>query len=165
MSADNLTRHDVTRNAVMAHAALLAAHYTNDERRHIMAQEELDRLAKIDFSATNAEANFVDSLLQEGIEIARRSYPWPCQQGILNAWGPKLDERLGFARTLPEGEALISDLRTAFGGYAMEIYLPQQQRRSRWRAILNRLAPTSLTVGVNAAFVRVRAQWKRGRNG
>jgi len=164
MSANHLTHHDVMRKAAIAQAAILAADYTNDERKGIMAQEELDRLARIDFSATNAGANFVDSLIQEGIEIALRSYPWSYQQGILNAWGPKLDEHLGDARSLPEGEVVISDLWTALNGRAMDIASLQQQQRSQWRETLNRLAPTSLTVGVNAIFVRIRAQWRRGRN-
>ena len=165
MSTDNLTHHDVTHKAAIAHAAFLAAYYTNDERRGIMAQEEMDRLSKIDFPAKNAGENLVDSLIHEGIEVARRSYPDPslCHQRIRNAWELKIEERLGCARSLPERDALFSDLWTALDGYAKDMHLSQQQQRRqpRRQGVLNRLAPTSLTVGVNAIFVRVRAQWRQ----
>ena len=109
MSTDNLTHHDVMHKAVIAQAALLAADYINDERKGILAQEELDRLAKIDFSATNAGAHFVGSLIDEAIITAEKANSSQLKQRVFNMWDARLDERLGSPRSRSEADALMGD--------------------------------------------------------
>lgn len=165
MSTDNLTHHDLIHRAVIAQAAILAAGYAGDEFKGDLAEEELDRLSRIDFSATNAGTHFVNGLIHEAFEMEQTSYPFRSEQKIVNLWTTKLDELLGSARSLAEAEAVIANLRVAHSGYTIYMYSLRGQRRSRRRDVLKRLLPTSLAISVSAAFFKVSAKWKRCRDG
>ena len=163
MTTGNLTPHDVMHRAAIAHAALLASDYTGDERKGVLAGKELERLARIDFSATNAGTHFVDSLVNDGIEVAWRSPPWRMRQNTLSMWGRRLDEQLGSARSESEAEAMIDDLSLALVDIASSFHLAEMQSRSSWwQRVIRNLKPALFTVAISAAFVRVKATWKRG---
>ena len=164
MSTDNLTHHDVTHKAVIAQAAMLAADYTNDERKGILAQEELDRLAKIDFSATNAGAHFVGRLIEEAIDTAEKTNSSRLRQRVCNMWNAKLYERLGSPRSPSEADALMGDLSQVLVGFAHDEYTFEKQH-SRWLGALYRLRPDSLNLGISAIFVNARAKWRLRRKG
>ena len=90
MISTDVTHDDVIRKAAIARAAALAAEYTGDKHKRTLAEKELDRLAKIDFSATNAGVYFVDSLVEDGIEIARRTLPFRKEKfgrDLQESWG------------------------------------------------------------------------------
>ena len=67
----------------------------------------------------------VDSLVNDGIEVARRSPPWLMKQNTFSMWGRRLDERLGSARSESEAKAVIDDLSLALADVAYRSLLSE----------------------------------------
>lgn len=175
MSDARLTNDEVMVRSARARAAVLAARYTGDERKENLAEEELDRLAKVNFSAMSAGRDLVDRLIEDGFDVViNASFAWwpfemtgmavgrgdeAARQALLDLWGPELDNHLGLAPSLAEGQSLILDLNAALEDYTLYKLSPSPPKPPWWKKALYSLRPASLTIGVSAP-VRMVAKWQ-----
>ena len=70
-----------------------------------------------------------------------------------------MDKALGYAPSEQEAVSLIRDLHTALEGYIYYRWGPQPSRPARWKMLLARLRPSSVTIGVSA-IIKVAATWR-----
>lgn len=175
MTTNVLNNDHVMRQAIRARAAALAGRAVGDVDKDDDAEAEFDRLKAINFSAAMAGRDFVDNLIREGqnavVESARQWLPFEmtglavgrgeqaAREALNELWGTRLDKVLGSAPSELEGESLISDLHTALEGYVYHAWGPQPSRPPRWKMLLARLRPSSVTIGVSA-IIKVAATWR-----
>ena len=86
MRDTRLANDEVMRRSARARAAVLAAQYMGDERKESLAEEELDRLAEVNFSAMSAGRDLVDRLIEDGFDVVIKAF---------FAWWPFEDHRDG----------------------------------------------------------------------
>lgn len=175
MTTSAFTNSQVTIQAARARAAALAARSVGDDYKDDDAEAEFARLAAIDFSAAMAGRDFVDNLIEEGhnavVGAVRKWLPFEmtglavgcgqqaAREALHELWGPRLDKALGSAPSEEESRSFVRDLHTAFEGYIRYRWGPGPSRPPRWKTLLARLRPSSVTISVSA-IIRVAATWR-----
>ena len=175
MATNAFANNQVMLQAARARAAALSARSVGDDDKDDEAEAEFARLVAINFSAAMAGRDFIDNLITEGhnavVGAARKWLPFEmtglavgrgqqaAREALHELWGPQLDKALENVPTEQEALSFVRDLHTALEGYIDYLWGAQPPRPPRWKMVLARLRPSSVTIGVSA-IVRVVATWQ-----